>query len=54
MNAPQHPWHPLQDVLYYVLQDYRLAKRGPIFKAEIPALRRRALELIAQIKGRVK
>jgi hypothetical protein len=50
---PHEPRHPLQDNLYYALSDYRMIKRGPVLKSRLPALRRRALELIAQIKGRV-
>ena len=49
-KAPTHPRHPLQDSLYYVLHDYRTAKCCGL-KATAK-YRRRALELIAQIKGR--
>ena len=50
LNAPAHPRHPLQDSLYYVLHDYRVAKCCGL--KSTAKHRRRALELIAQIKGR--
>lgn len=48
---PHEPRHPLQDNLYYVLHDYRSAKSCKITFLTA-RYRKRALELIAQIKGR--
>lgn len=53
MQAPPHePRHPQQDALYYVLHDYRTAKACGMRYATARA-RRRCLEIIASIKGRV-
>lgn len=53
MNAPAHtPRHPLQDNLYWVLADYRAYKRTGVSPRKLADYRRRALEIIAQIKGR--
>ena len=49
MTAPEHKWVPLMDNLYWVLADYRMAKR--IGLKAVAGFRRRALELIAEIKG---
>ena len=51
LNAPAHPRHPLQDLLYYPLHEYRVAKRLGLRTTEH---RRRCLALIAQIKGRTQ
>ena len=49
MTAPPRPRVPLMDTLYYVLHDYRVCKAtGSRWTAEY---RRRALEIIAEIKG---
>ena len=48
---PHEPRHKLQDVLYYALHDYRTAKACTMKHATARA-RKRALELIAMIKGR--
>jgi hypothetical protein len=50
-NAPSHePRHHLQDVLYYVLHDYRTAKRIGLRTGEH---RRKCLAIIRMIKGKV-
>lgn len=48
---PHEPRHPMQDSLYHVLHDYRTAKACTMKHATARA-RKRALELIAMIKGR--
>jgi hypothetical protein len=53
-NAPPHtPRHPLQDRLYYALHDYRTA-RAIGLRYQRRDSRRRALAIIAEIKGRAK
>ena len=49
---PHEPRHPAQDMLYHALHDYRTAKACTMKHATARA-RKRALELIAMIKGRV-
>ena len=49
---PHEPRHALQDVLYYPLADYRTAKACGMKYAAARA-RKRCLELIAEIKGRL-
>ena len=48
---PHEPRNKLQDVLYYALHDYRTAKACTM-KHTTSRARKRALELIAMIKGR--
>ena len=50
-SPPRHEWVPLMDSLYHVLHDYRTAKACTMKHATARA-RKRALELIAMIKGR--
>lgn len=50
-NAPPHePRHPLQDGLYWLLTDYRVAK--PFSRIKAAVKRQAALQVIRQIKGR--
>jgi len=49
---PHEPRHPAQDTLFHALHDYRTAKACTMKHATARA-RKRALELIAMIKGRV-
>lgn len=49
--SPHEPRHPLQDNLYHVLHEYRSSKVCTMKHATARA-RKRALELIAMIKGR--
>ena len=51
MTQPaKHEWVPMMDNLYWVLKDYRACKTVGL--KSVAGFRRRALEIIAEIKGR--